>query len=162
MVDEPYSKFTSIHRHFELDAGHRLSEHNFKCQNLHGHRYVYDITIGGTPDPDLGYVVDFSNVKGPVMDAFDHNFIFNEGDPVADLVSDGVVEHQEKEPYLLPVEPTVENIAVESLKLMWESFTEKEQRNIHEVTIALNETPNCEVTRVFTSEPGDTEWVVSK
>lgn len=162
MAEDPYHEHTTINRHFELDAGHRLSKHNFKCQNLHGHRYVYDISISGVPNPELGYVVDFSNVKGPIMDTFDHNFLFNEEDPVVDILEEGVLPHQKKTPYTMPAEPTVENIAVESFRLMWDSFSTMERRAIDEVRIHLYETPNCEVIRVFQSDLGKEDWRVTK
>lgn len=158
--EDPFGEYTEIHRRFELDAGHRLSEHNFKCQNLHGHRYQYEVTIGGYPDETTGYVVDFSNVKGPVMDAFDHNFLFNEDDPVIDLLVGDLYNYQNADPYLLPVEPTVENIAIESFRLMWGSFSEAERKAITEVRIQLHETPNCDVLRRFSSERGATEYYV--
>lgn len=138
----------SIERHFELDAGHRLSEHNFKCQNLHGHRYVFDITIEGYPDADLGYVIDFSNVKSPIMEAFDHNFIFNEDDPLATgTVRERVEAQQAKEVYLLAAEPTAENIALEAIDLIWQSMSGQERMNVTGMEVDLYETPNCKVTR---------------
>lgn len=138
----------TIERHFELDAGHRLSEHNFKCQNFHGHRYVFDFTIEGYPDADLGYVIDFSNVKAPIMEAFDHDFILNEDDPLLDSGAiDAIREVQDHDFYLLPAEPTAENIALEAIRLVWESMSGQERMNVTAIEVDCYETPNCKVTR---------------
>ncbi|MDG1445657.1 MAG: 6-carboxytetrahydropterin synthase, partial [Methylophilaceae bacterium] len=31
----------------EFDSGHRIPNHNSQCRNLHGHRYVIEITLNG-------------------------------------------------------------------------------------------------------------------
>ena len=37
----------SITRRLEFDAGHRIPDHRSQCRNLHGHRYVLEITLCG-------------------------------------------------------------------------------------------------------------------
>lgn len=151
-----------ITRRFGLDAGHRLAEHDFKCQNLHGHRYKFEITIEGYPDPDLGYLIDFSNVKGPVMDAFDHTTILNEDDPLLSGNAIWVIEsEQEKEMYLMPAEPTAENIALETIDIIWDSMSDAERRNVTELSVRLWETPNCDVERRAGSATGDEEYSIA-
>lgn len=132
-------------KRFELDAGHRLSKHNFECQNLHGHRYQFNITVEGDIDDSTGMVVDFANVKEPVMEAFDHNFILNEDDPILS-VREEIEENQEKEFYLIPSEPTAENIAREALDLIVESLTSDERERISRLQVELFETPNSSAT----------------
>ncbi|MBP6085949.1 6-carboxytetrahydropterin synthase [Patescibacteria group bacterium] len=34
-----------ISKSFSFDAAHRLTTHNGKCRNLHGHRYSVIVTI---------------------------------------------------------------------------------------------------------------------
>lgn len=156
-----YDAGAKITRTFGLDAGHRLSEHDFKCQNFHGHRYEYQITITGDPHPDTGYVVDFSNVKKPVMDAFDHTFILNQDDPLLEGDTIWTIEDaQEKSFYLMPGEPTVENIAAESIHIIWNSLTPMEREAILDLTITLSETPNCKTTRAMSSDPGSTSYTL--
>lgn len=151
----------SITRRFELDAGHRLSEHDFKCQNFHGHRYKFEVEIGGYPDSDLGYVIDFSNVKAPIMDAFDHDFILNSNDPLLESGAiDAIREIQEHDFYLLDAEPTAENIALEAIHLIWSSMRPQERRNVIEVVLHLWETPNCDVTRRITSSWSEESYEV--
>ena len=159
-MDESDNPVT-INRRFELDAGHRLSRHDFKCQNFHGHRYKYEVEIRGIPDAESGYVIDFSNIKAPIMDAFDHNFLFNQNDP---LLKSGVIDmiqaEQAKEPYLMDCEPTVENIARESIRLIWESMATQEQLNVTSITMAVWETPNCDVEMRAISPPGEASYRV--
>ncbi|WP_135822368.1 6-pyruvoyl trahydropterin synthase family protein [Halostella litorea] len=135
----------TLEKHFELDAGHRLSEHEFDCQNLHGHRYRFEVEVEGSTDPATGMVVDFANVKDPVMEAFDHNFVLNADDPIL-AVRDELEAQQEKELHLLDGEPTAENIAEESLDLIVDSLSADERDRIDRLEVRLFETPNSSVT----------------
>ena len=38
------SAMISVTRRLEFDAGHRIPDHRSQCRNLHGHRYVLEIT----------------------------------------------------------------------------------------------------------------------
>jgi len=135
----------TLEKRFELDAGHRLSKHDFDCQNLHGHRYQFEVQVDGDVDPDTGMIVDFAHVKEPVMDAFDHNFVLNESDPIL-AVREELEAQQEKELYLLDGEPTAEHIAEEALDLIVASLTAGEERRIDRIRVRLFETPNSSVT----------------
>jgi len=135
----------TLTKRFELDAGHRLSKHGFDCQNLHGHRYQFEITVEGDPDPDTGMIVDFARLKEPVMGAFDHNFILNEADPIL-AVREELEAHQDKQLYLMNSEPTAENIVEETLDIILGSLTAAETARIDRVQITLFETPDSSVT----------------
>jgi 6-pyruvoyltetrahydropterin/6-carboxytetrahydropterin synthase len=135
-----------LKKRFELDAGHRLSKHNFDCQNLHGHRYQFEIRVEGETDISTGMIVDFAHVKEPVMDAFDHNFILNRDDPILS-VRDELEKQQDKEFYLIDGEPTAENIAEETLDLILDNLTPEEEERISQLQVQLFETPNSSVTR---------------
>lgn len=64
-----------IKRKAHFNAAHRL--HNpkksdewnkrvfGKCnnENWHGHNYIINVTVTGTPDPETGYVIDLSELK---------------------------------------------------------------------------------------------------
>lgn len=49
-----------------------------KCNNpnWHGHNYVIEVTVAGTPDPDTGYVIDLGLlkriIKEHIIDPCDH------------------------------------------------------------------------------------------
>jgi len=75
----------------EFDAGHRIPNHKSKCRNLHGHRYVMEITLRGdivTEEKvsENGMVMDFSDVKRiareQVVDVWDHAFLVYKEDSV--------------------------------------------------------------------------------
>ena len=79
----------TITRKLEFDAGHRIPDHRSQCRNLHGHRYVLEITLQGDlvdteGAPDRGMVMDFADVKALAMEhlvnKWDHAFIVYEGD----------------------------------------------------------------------------------
>ncbi len=100
----------SVTRRETFSASHRLYNPVFseeqnravfdKCANPngHGHNYVLEVTVTGTPDPATGYVVDLKELKriirAEVTDKLDHR----------NLNMD--VE------FLRNVIPTAENIAV--------------------------------------------------
>lgn len=49
-----------------------------KCNNpnWHGHNYIVEVTVAGSPDPDTGYVIDLgalkSIIKSKIVDPCDH------------------------------------------------------------------------------------------
>ena len=49
----------TITRRLEFDAGHRVYQHESKCNHVHGHRYVVEVEATGTLD-GLGRIIDFS------------------------------------------------------------------------------------------------------
>ena len=65
----------------------------------HGHNYVLEVTLDGTPDPVTGMVFDLKELKDvlnqEVVDPMDHRFLNYEVKPFDTLV------------------PTVENVAIE-------------------------------------------------
>ncbi|HMS55201.1 MAG TPA: 6-carboxytetrahydropterin synthase [Fimbriimonadaceae bacterium] len=79
---------TSLTRTYEFAASHRLHAPNLsqhendelygKCNNPagHGHNYVLEVTVSGTPDPKSGMLCDLgqldSVVHSEVVDRYDH------------------------------------------------------------------------------------------
>lgn len=77
-----------ITRKFHFSASHRVfnpnlsDEENFKiygkCSNPngHGHNYEMDVTVSGEIDPELGYVMDLTQLKllveKEIIDKVDH------------------------------------------------------------------------------------------
>lgn len=80
-----------ICRQFSFDAAHRLPMHNGKCNNLHGHHYVLQISVCDTldippftskkdkPQSSTGMVMDFGDMKAlvnrEVIDKLDHTLL---------------------------------------------------------------------------------------
>jgi 6-pyruvoyltetrahydropterin/6-carboxytetrahydropterin synthase len=76
-----------ITRRLEVDAGHRLLNHEGKCRNYHGHRYVVEVTCAERDRLDaVGRVLDFGVVKerfGGWLDKYvDHGMVLQRGDPM--------------------------------------------------------------------------------
>jgi len=71
---------TDIYKVFNIEAAHRLPNvpEGHKCARLHGHSFRVEIHLRGEPDPALGWVMDFADLKtafAPVMDALDHRYL---------------------------------------------------------------------------------------
>ncbi len=138
-----------ITRKFEFDAAHRILGHECKCKNLHGHRYVAEVTIQSPGLDSLGRVIDFSAVKSLVGEwideHWDHNILLHAQDPLLDLnvVGGDAVRKVfgDKEPYVMHfgANPTAENIAKE-LFIVSKSLL---PNNLELLNVRIWETPNC-------------------
>jgi len=114
--------------------------HESKCKNLHGHRYVADVTCAAAELDPLGRVIDFGVVKtlvgGFVADYWDHGCLLNrEDEKLIDLCA-----KEGWRLYVMPANPTAENLA-EALhghaqKLLAPS-------GIEVARVRMYETPNC-------------------
>ena len=131
-----------ITRKFEFDSGHRVMRHESKCRNIHGHRYVAEITVQSEELDELGRVVDFGVLKkviGSWIDTYlDHCYIANPKDPAISLL---VTEDWKF--YTMPQcrpNPTAENLAeelgVRSIELL-------DGTGLEVYSVRLFETPNC-------------------
>ena len=65
-------------------SGHRLLEHKGKCVYPHGHTYKVEIWMASESLNELGFVVDFTELKqkidGWVEEHWDHAFLVNSRD----------------------------------------------------------------------------------
>ena len=69
-----------IFKAFTLESAHRLPNvpAGHKCARLHGHSFRVEIHVSGPVDPQLGWVMDFADVKAafdPVFRQLDHNYL---------------------------------------------------------------------------------------
>jgi len=71
--------FNAAHRLHNPEKSDAWNRETFgKCNNpnWHGHNYVLEVTVAGTPDPETGYVVDLSVlkriIKEKILDKVDH------------------------------------------------------------------------------------------
>lgn len=128
----------TITRKLEIDAGHRLVNHESKCSNVHGHRYVFEVECTA-PDLDaIGRVIDFSVIKDELGtwldDNWDHGFIYEAGDHLGEFMK----EHSKC--YAMDRAPTAENLAAHFLIVARQRMA---KFGIDVVSIKLWETPNC-------------------
>lgn len=101
----------------EWDMGHRLPNHGGQCRNLHGHRYVAEVTLNGPVksargDADEGMLIDFGPAKELVrlhLQDRDHRFLISHTDPL--------LQDMERLPgvIVVPYVPTAENMAADLL-----------------------------------------------
>ena len=132
---------TQITRKLEIDAGHRLMRHDGKCKNLHGHRYVFELTLEADALDEVGRVVDFGVVKAVVGkwldDTFDHGFIVESGDPISSAIqADGT------KLVVLDCAPSAENLA----RVVFENavrLLSVHGEGLRVVRVRCHETPNC-------------------
>ena len=69
-----------LYKEFTFEAAHVLPEvpEGHKCRRLHGHSFRVRVTVRGTLDPRLGWVMDFAELKrawAPLDDALDHRYL---------------------------------------------------------------------------------------
>lgn len=156
----------SASREIGIDAGHRVTNHNSKCRNVHGHRYTviasYVGDVSAVPrSSSEGMVMDFSFMKDDMMAVIDapcdHGLILWEKDPLVSTVlaghdtwkmyrgrtTEGLLYLNPDAPfgkvYIVNFVPTAENLA----KHWCELLRERLQLTTLNVTVHVWETPFC-------------------
>lgn len=139
----------TITRKLEFDAGHRIPDHRSQCRNLHGHRYVLEITLRGDVvetegAPDRGMVMDFADVKSLAMEhlvnRWDHAFLVFEGDTRVREFLESMADHKT---VVLDRIPTVENLAAIAFDILAQVYDAHYGVNLRLHQVRLYETPNC-------------------
>lgn len=139
----------TITRKLEFDAGHRIPDHRSQCRNLHGHRYVLEVTLRGDVvetegAPDRGMVMDFADVKSLAMthlvSRWDHAFLVFEGDTRVREFLESMPEHKT---IVLDRIPTVENLAAVAFETLAQVYDAHYGVNLRLQQVRLYETPNC-------------------
>ena len=138
----------SVTRRLEFDAGHRIPDHRSQCRNLHGHRYVLEITLTGDVvqapgESDNGMLMDFSEIKQiakqHIVDVWDHAFLVYEGDAAARL-PDTLPGHKT---VVLDRIPTAENLAAIVFETLAPHYHGHYGAELRLTRVRLYETPNC-------------------
>ena len=66
----------TVKKTFEISAAHRLElSYESKCTNLHGHNWIVTVWCRSEKLNADGMVVDFTHIKGMVVDRLDHKVI---------------------------------------------------------------------------------------
>jgi 6-pyruvoyltetrahydropterin/6-carboxytetrahydropterin synthase len=137
-----------ITRRLEFDAGHRIPNHASQCRHLHGHRYAIEVTLAGelvatAGASDEGMVMDFGEVKRIVRDrvveVWDHAFLAYAGDTAVVEFLRALPGHKT---VLLPVIPTVENLARTAFDILAPALAEVYGERLRLEQVRLYETPN--------------------
>ncbi len=126
-------------RKLEIDCGHRLLKHEGKCRNVHGHRYVFEVTVGAHALDDVGRVIDFSLIKsvvgGWLDEHLDHGFIAEQGDPIIEWL-----EANDQKHLIFDVPPTIENLTMFVFRI---AGTLLLPHGVEVKHVRGYETPNC-------------------
>jgi 6-pyruvoyltetrahydropterin/6-carboxytetrahydropterin synthase len=69
-----------LFRVFQIEAAHRLPHvpDGHKCARVHGHSFQIEVHVSGPVDAQLGWVMDFADVKAafqPLFDRLDHHYL---------------------------------------------------------------------------------------
>ena len=69
-----------LRRTFQFEAAHRLTRvpSGHKCARLHGHSFQVELVVEGPLDPQLGWVMDYADLKAafaPLYQELDHNYL---------------------------------------------------------------------------------------
>ena len=163
------SKTQYISRKGNFDSGHRVMNEFMKCYNIHGHTYLYELTFSFENMEEIGYAIDFKEIKRVgcqwIDDILDHGMILN---PQDTKLIETTKEYGSKL-WLMSLNgkdaycnPSVENIAKEvflAMMVLFQSYTKT--LRIHKVTIY--ETPNCwtQCTRESISDIEANNWMVT-
>lgn len=141
-----------IHKEGTFDAAHRVMNEKMKCFNIHGHTYLYTIYFEFKEIDEIGYAIDFKEIKRVYMqfidDFFDHAIILNPLD--YQLISTSI--SLKSKMWLMSLNnedycnPTAENIAKELLILI-HFLIMIPGLKMH--SIKLMETPKSGVTEYF-------------
>lgn len=138
-----------ITRRLEFDAGHRIPDHRSQCRNLHGHRYVLELTLQGevveeSGSPECGMVMDFADVKSlanqHLVDRWDHAFLVYQGDEAVMRFLETLPGHKT---VVIDRIPTVENLAQWAYETLAPVYDGHYGRALRLIRVRLYETPNC-------------------
>ncbi len=139
--------YQTITRKGTFDSGHRVMNERMKCFNLHGHTYLYELEFRFSQMKDIGYAIDFKEIKRVgcqwIDDILDHGMLLNPQDKDVILAC----EATRSKLWLMSLNgkgeycnPSVENVAKE-LFLAVGLLLNNKHLNLQK--IRLYETPNC-------------------
>lgn len=137
-----------ITRILEIDIGHRVLHERMKCFSLHGHRVKIELTFLFTDQADIGYCIDFKEIKRVgsqwIADKMDHGFIANPQDiPIIKACQETGSKY-----YVMSLNgenqycnPTAENVSRELFMAIELLFAHYPNLRMHH--LRYYETPNC-------------------
>src|SRR3546814_15369682 len=70
-----------IFKRFTFDAAHQLASNvpaGHRYAGLHGHSFEVEVHVGGVPDPEKGWIVDFAALEAalkPLQDVLDPGYL---------------------------------------------------------------------------------------
>lgn len=142
-----------ITRKGNFDSGHRVMNEFMKCFNIHGHTYLYELTFSFENMEEIGYAIDFKEIKRVfcqwIDDILDHGMILN---PKDELLIKTTKEYGTKL-WLMSLNgegeycnPSVENIAKEifmAMDILSKTLYGDSKTGLKIHGVKIYETPNC-------------------
>ncbi len=118
----PHGFEFELNKDLHFSAAHFIDDARAgKCRNVHGHNYIANITIVGDRLDDMGFLVNFSELKKVVTEAFDHTILNDH-------------------PRFQNVPPTTETVA-RTIHEMISEFLKDQSNTVYCLQIFLRETP---------------------
>ena len=126
-----------------FEAAHLLPGHMGKCQNLHGHSYMFKATITSENEREFGMILDYAYLKEAMKKIMpDHMYLHFKDDPISEDIVKVLDKHRLK--YMTFESATsAENMAPE-LKQLLEDYIQNELgfKDVKVVEVELRETVN--------------------
>lgn len=142
-----------ISRKGNFDSGHRVMNERMKCFNIHGHTYLYELTFSFHTPEDIGYAIDFKEIKRVfcqwIDDTLDHGMILN---PHDEKLIETTQQYGSKL-WLMSLNgkgnycnPSVENITKEvflAMDILTKALYKDAHTGLRIHKVLIYETPNC-------------------
>ena len=116
-------------------ASHRLLHYQWKCANLHGHRWKAEVWMEGEPDATTDILIDYNAIK-QVIGRFDHQIMLNAADPLVECIS------RFQNVIITPGEPTSELLAG-LVRDDLDAYCKTQNLSARVVKVRIWESPNC-------------------
>lgn len=109
-----------VTKQYRTETGHRLNNYDGKCSHLHGHSYLWEVSVEAPALDGKGMVIDFKDLKKAmvkVLEPLDHAMVLAYDDPlVTDTGHDietlfTATNGATPRLFIWPVNPTAENFA---------------------------------------------------
>jgi 6-pyruvoyltetrahydropterin/6-carboxytetrahydropterin synthase len=86
-----------LSKEFSFEAAHRLpnAPPANKCSRLHGHSYRVALTVEGEVDPELGWFIDYQEIKlafEPFLEQYLDHYYLNEIEGLANPTSENLAK----------------------------------------------------------------------
>jgi len=112
-----------ITKQFKMEVAHRLtSSYSERCQSVHGHSYLMEVTLEGELNED-GMVMDFGELKDRMnhfFDAFDHSYVISKYDITLPFFL-GIEAQIHNRMIVVDYNPTAENMAYHAFRALIEN-----------------------------------------
>jgi 6-pyruvoyltetrahydropterin/6-carboxytetrahydropterin synthase len=142
-----------ITRKFTFDAAHQLTKYHGKCERMHGHTYMLEVTVEG-PVQENGMVVDFvllkQVVQKKILEKLDHHNLNDQFEnPTAEHIAQWIFEQLKELPEIAEKEMRTKEYRAKCAEYVDGDLLEPnpaELKNLKLIEIRLCETQDTCVT----------------